>query len=212
MRNPWLDIPLADYEAHMALPTVGQSKLIARQLADLVQKYAPGSAAIVGCAGGNGFECLVGSAVTRVVGVDINPAYIDETRRRYGDRIPGLELHVEDIQETKTPFDPVDLIYAALILEYVDLPRTMDTLRRCCRDDGILAVLVQLPHETMGHVSPSPYTSLQSLASGMRLVRDRELQSEAERVGFALIHSIALVSEGGKQFRLHQFRLGAFAD
>jgi hypothetical protein len=26
-RNPWLDIPLGDYEAHMALPAVGQSQL-----------------------------------------------------------------------------------------------------------------------------------------------------------------------------------------
>lgn len=28
MRNPWLDIPLADYEGHMSLPHVGQAVLL----------------------------------------------------------------------------------------------------------------------------------------------------------------------------------------
>jgi trans-aconitate methyltransferase len=207
MRNPWLDIPLADYEAHMALPTVDQSELIAQQLARLVRNYSPRSVAVLGCAGGNGFDRLVESAVTRVVGVDINPAFVEETRRRYGDRIPGLELYVADVQEPGTRFDPVDLIYAGLILEYVDLPKTMDALRSWCRPDAVLAVLTQLPHESMAHVSPSPYHSLQSLDSGMRLVCDRDLRREASRVGFALMHSVTLVSNGGKQFRMHEFRL-----
>ena len=43
MRNPWLDIPLGDYEAHMALPAIGQSQLIADQLDILVRRYAPSS-------------------------------------------------------------------------------------------------------------------------------------------------------------------------
>ena len=51
MRNPWLDIPLADYEAHMALPTVGQQQLIADQLGTLIGTYSPSSVAIIGCAG-----------------------------------------------------------------------------------------------------------------------------------------------------------------
>lgn len=48
LRNPWLDIPLADYEAHMALPTVGQSQLIAAELSVRVQTHWPNSIAIIG--------------------------------------------------------------------------------------------------------------------------------------------------------------------
>jgi hypothetical protein len=29
MKNPWLDIPLSDYEGHMALPEVAQAQLLA---------------------------------------------------------------------------------------------------------------------------------------------------------------------------------------
>ena len=50
MRSPWLDIPLADYEAHMALATVGQAQLIAHELDGLVRTHAPRSVAVIGCA------------------------------------------------------------------------------------------------------------------------------------------------------------------
>ncbi|HEY1217163.1 MAG TPA: hypothetical protein VGE93_26340, partial [Bryobacteraceae bacterium] len=73
MSNPWLEIPLADYEAHMALPSIGQSRLIADQLEALVRSFRPHSIGIIGCAGGNGLERLAGTSVSRMVGVDLNP-------------------------------------------------------------------------------------------------------------------------------------------
>lgn len=207
MRNPWLDIPLADYEAHMSLPTVGQSRLIARQLDALVRTYSPPSVAIIGCAGGNGFECLAGTSVTRVVGVDVNPDYIEEARRRFDGHTSGLELLVADIQSPGLLFEPVDLIYVALVLEYVDLQQAIGALQRHCKPDGILAVLSQLPHETLTHVSPSPYTSLQLLSPIMQLVTREELTLQARQAGFVTEHSSTVVAGGGKQFSLDAFRL-----
>ena len=84
----------------MALPAIGQSRLIAEQLDVLISAYSPGSLAIIGCAGGNGFDHLVG--VRRVVGVDNNPEYIKKARKRYAERVPGLELYVADIQSFAT--------------------------------------------------------------------------------------------------------------
>lgn len=212
MRNPWLDIPLADYEAHMALPTVGQADLIARELATLLRGYSPTSIAIIGCAGGNGFDCAAGSGISRVVGVDINPQYIERARERYEGRIPGLELHIADIQACQSLFEPVDLIYVALVLEYADLDRTMGVLAAHCNSNGVLAVLSQLPHETMAHVSPSPYASLQLLAPGMRLISQEELRRQAEHAGFAPLHSGTVTAIGGKRFRIDEFRIRAPAD
>ena len=212
MRNPWLDIPLADYEAHMALPTVGQADLIARELATLLRGYSPTSIAIIGCAGGNGFDCAAGSGISRVVGVDINPQYIERARARYEGRIPGLEMHIADIQACQSLFEPVDLIYVALVLEYADLDRTMGVLAAHCNSNGVLAVLSQLPHETMAHVSPSPYASLQLLAPGMRLISQEELRRQAEHAGFAPLHSGTVTAIGGKRFRIDEFRIRAPAD
>src|SRR5690242_12987238 len=212
MRNPWLDIPLADYEAHMALPTVDQAQLIAHELEVLVGSHSPRSIAVIGCAGGNGFDCAAGSGVSRLVGVDINPQYIERARERYEGRIPGLELHIADIQACRSLFEPVDLIYVALVLEYAELDRVMGVLGSHCNSNGILAVLSQLPHEKMANVSPSPYTSLQLLAPGMRLISQEELRRQAEHAGFAPLHSRTAIATGGKRFRVDEFRMRAKAD
>jgi ubiquinone/menaquinone biosynthesis C-methylase UbiE len=209
MQNPWLDISLADYEAHMALPTVGQSRLIADQLAAVVKRYRPGSVAIIGCAGGNGFDRMIGTNISRMVGVDINADYIEQARRRYEGRVAGLELHVADIQTCAFLFDPVDLLYAALLFEYVDIAESMSALGRHCKPNGILAVLSQLPHETLAHVSPSPYRSLERLAPHIRLVSQEELHQHAERAGFFPEDTGTILSAGSKHFSFQTFRLRA---
>ena len=206
MRNPWLDIPLGDYEAHMALPGIGQSQLIADQLDILVRTYAPSSVAILGCAGGNGFERLIGTSVSRVVGVDINPQYIEKTRQRYAGRVPGLKLLVGDIQTLTSLFEPVDFIYAALIFEYVDIARAMSVLRHHCKPKGVLAVLSQVPHETLPEVTPSPYSSLRLLEPGMHLLSHEGLQRHATQAGFTPEDSRNVLSPGGKQFTVETFR------
>ena len=206
MSNPWLEIPLADYEAHMALPSIGQSRLIADQLEALVRTFRPHSIGIIGCAGGNGLDRLVGSSVSRVVGVDLNPDYIEQTRQRYAGCFPGLELYIADIQTAVSLFEPVDLLFVALVLEYVDLDRTMRALWRHCKDDGVLAVISQLPHQTMTDVSPSPYTTLSRLAPVMHLVSPKELQQRAGYAGFCSEHSSTILSPSGKSFSVDTFR------
>jgi SAM-dependent methyltransferase len=207
MSNPWLDIPLADYEAHMALPTVGQSQLMADELDGLVRRHAPTSLAVIGCAGGNGFDRLSGTSVTRVVGVDINAAYIEQARRRYLGQIPGLELYVADVESAGVLFEPVDLVYVALVLEYVDTERAVRAIQRHCKPGAVLAVLLQLPHEELAHVSPSPYTSLQRLGSRMQLVAPEVLQEHVRQAGFTDECSRTVGATGGKSFAVLESRL-----
>ncbi|RPI77037.1 MAG: hypothetical protein EHM45_10650 [Desulfobacteraceae bacterium] len=56
MKNPWLEIPLCDYEGHRALPQVAQARLLADVFARALGRYSPESVAVLGCAGGSGFE------------------------------------------------------------------------------------------------------------------------------------------------------------
>jgi SAM-dependent methyltransferase len=203
MRTPWLDIPLTDYERHMALPQVGQAQLVADQLAALLAIHRPSSVAIAGCAGGNGFGHLGG--VERVVGVDINPRYLEAARNRFAASVPGLELLTADIQSAAMLFEPVDFIYAALLFEYVDPMRAMISLRRHCRPGGVLATVIQLPHAHLDAVSPSPYVSLQALGPTLRLVASDELCAYAEQAGFRQMACSRLASPGGKEFALQTF-------
>lgn len=96
--SPWLDIPLADYEGHMALPEIAQARMLADELERAVRQHTPSSVAIIGCSGGNGFERLIGTTVERIVGIDINPTYVAAAQARFGTQLPKLALYVADIQ------------------------------------------------------------------------------------------------------------------
>jgi trans-aconitate methyltransferase len=193
----------------MALPNVDQARLIEEVLGTLIAKLRPKSLAVIGCAGGNGSErCKSASGVQRVVGIDINDRYVKIARRRFEETVPGLELHVADIQLQHEIFKPVELLYVALVLEYVDLRAALANLRRHCTTGGMLATLTQMPHATLKPVSTSPYTSLLKLGDIMRLVDAGELVPQAAQFGFELLRESTLASSAGKQFKLHVFKLG----
>jgi len=208
MKNPWLDIPLADYEGHMHLPEVAQAQLLADVFEEMLKRYCPSSVAVLGCAGGNGFERIPTTTTKRVVGVDINPDYIQALHLRFHSRIPGLELIVGDIQSEAVRFAPVEFVFAALVLEYVDLAITLRRIRSLLHVAGILGTVVQLPSPASSAVTPSPFTSIQTLAPVMRLVPPDELRESAERAGYRELARHRTQSPGGKQFQLQTFSVG----
>jgi SAM-dependent methyltransferase len=205
MKNPWLEVPLSDYEAHMALPTVAQAEMLAAQFSDALRMFSPESVAVIGCAGGNGFD-RIPSVTKRVVGVDINPGYIAAASSRYQGHIPGLELHVADVQSVPLAFDPVDLIFAALVFEYVSLPPALTNLSRVCRPGGRLVSVLQQPSPHGHAVSPSPYRSVQVLAPIMHLIPPAQFAECAASSGFGLESEKTLVLESGKEFSVQVYR------
>ena len=211
MRNPWLDIPLAEYEGHMALPEVGQAEMLADELEFAIRQHSPKSIAVLGCAGGNGFDRLLGKGIERIVGIDINPAYVEAVRCRFQSRIPGLELHVADIQCALPELAPVDLLFAALILEYVDVPMTMSSLQTLCTPRGDLVIILQAASSSLEAVSPSPYQSIRLLAPAMRLLDQADVQSQAIAAGFSLASSRVVSLQSGKRFIVLSFRTSALS-
>jgi SAM-dependent methyltransferase len=207
MPNPWLDIPLEDYEGHMSLPAIGQAQMLADQLALLIERERPTSLAVVGCAGGNGLDRIEPGQMERVVAVDINPAYLEAVGIRHTRRLTGLELYCADIQSATLQFEPVDMIYAALLFEYVDVGVALASLKRHCRPGGLLATLIQLPHRDHNVVSPSPYKSLNLLAPVMKLIAPAELSRLAMAAGFVAAECDVIELPSGKQFSLQTFRL-----
>src|SRR5690554_803950 len=120
MKNPWLQIPACDYEAHMALPEVAQAQALNQLMASVMKEYTPQSLAVIGCTTGNGFEHIDHTYTHRVVGIDINAAYLSVLKARFTDKIPHLELIEADITAPDFGFDPVAMVFAALVFEYVN--------------------------------------------------------------------------------------------
>lgn len=209
MPNPWLDIPLADLEGHMALPTVAQAQLLSDLFAEALVRYEPAAVAVLGCAGGNGFDRICPRTTQRVVGVDLNPEYLRTVHARFHDRLPGLDLYAGDIQKGAFGFPPVDLVFAALLFEYVDPDETLTRIRGMLSPTGVLVTVVQLAGEKVPEISPSPFTSLGSLASVMRLVPPESLHALARANGYNRIEARTVEASAGKQFEVQTFCIEA---
>jgi SAM-dependent methyltransferase len=203
--SPWLDIPLAEYEGHMALPEIAQARMLADELESAVRQHAPSSVAIIGCSGGNGFGRLIGTTVELIVGIDINPTYVAAAQARFGTQLPQLVLCVADIHDALPNIMPVEMIFAGLIFEYVDLRAAMHNLRRLCAPGGTLVAVLQAPSAKVKAVSPSPYRSLQRLAPAMRLRHAREVKGAAVEAGLALAMTRSLTLPSGKSFIVMSF-------
>ncbi len=78
--------------------------------------------------------------IERVVAVDVNPEYVKQTGSRYSRRLKGLELHCADVQSELLQIEPVNLMYAASLFEYVDVSSTLRTLKRNWESNRILGV------------------------------------------------------------------------
>jgi len=206
MRSPWLDVPLEEYEGHMAWPSVGQAQLLGDALSLSIERFSPQSVAILGCAGGNGFE-RISPSVLRVVGVDINSQFITQTSARFRGRFKELELLAGDIQSDETSFAPVDLIFAGLLLEYVSVETVVTRVPSMLRASGHLVTVLQLPNAGHSTVSPSPFSGVKPLGEVMHFVLPSHLQEVAEARGLVQLESHTVASVAGKQFQVQVFAM-----
>ncbi|HEY6990015.1 MAG TPA: class I SAM-dependent methyltransferase [Bryobacteraceae bacterium] len=204
MSNPWLAIPLEDYEGHMRSPGVEQLAILADLFKRVLSSYRPESVAVLGVAGGNGLEQIDRTVTKRIVGVDINQRYLDEVRRRFG-ALAGLELHCCDLAERKPKLAPVALVHAALIFEHVGLDTALENALSLVATSGWLSVVLQLPSEEEQGVAPTRYASMQMLKQDFALIGTRELQRRLRPRGFELVQQQIRSLPAGKAVWLGVF-------
>ena len=205
MSNPWLEIPLGDYEGHMAAPEVGQLEALADLFGVALRICRPASVAVLGVAGGNGLEHCDGAIVSRVVGVDVNPRYLEEVRQRHGGSL-NLELVCHDLAEKKIDLPPVDLVHAALVFEHAGVRRCMENAVGLVGDGGALSVVLQLPADGGRNVGASPFASLQRLKDHFTLIAPEWMRGEIEARGFRLVWEGERSLPAGKKFWIGVFR------
>jgi predicted TPR repeat methyltransferase len=184
--NPWLDVPPADYAAHMSSPEVGQLGVLSSLMHDALQVARPERLLVLGCGIGNGFEHIDPAATRVVTGIDINAVYLAELEARLPSPAYQRFLHCADISAYSLPEQAFDLIYAALVFEYVNwralLPRIVGALAR----EGCLSVVVQRPSPAAPAVSHTPYTSLRKLESLFAHVAPADVVTAAAEQGLVL--------------------------
>ena len=155
MSNPWLEIPEADYVAHMGSLAVGQRPVLSRLLRETLHSVRPNALLLLGCSTGNGLEHVNPALTSRVVVVDVNPEYL--SRLREGFPNPGFELDVRcgDLNDTEFERDAYDMVHAALLFEYVEWPVLLPRIAMALRPGAVLSVVLQVPSTSSAAVTPN---------------------------------------------------------
>jgi hypothetical protein len=200
MTSPWHQIPLADYEAHMAMPSVAQAQLLGTTLQRVVSTFRPRSLAILGAAGGNGLELIDSRIVRRVVAVDINQQYLEVCTNRHAASFAQFEPVLHDLVQGPPPIEPVECVFAGLVLEYLAPEPFCDSLPSFLAEGGFFAILLQLPSPNLPEVSPSPYHSLAQLQSAFSFVNPAQMDEALGNRGFTLVTAHRFDRDSGKSF------------
>ncbi|HLJ51675.1 MAG TPA: class I SAM-dependent methyltransferase [Bryobacteraceae bacterium] len=205
MTNPWLSIPLADYEGHMGSDDIRQLAALADLFGEALEIRRPESVAVLGIAGGNGLDRIDTAVTHRVLGIDCNSSYLEAVRQRYA-AIPGLELHCLDLAEQPLQLQRVELVHAALVFEHAGLGRCLDNALALIAPGGALSVVLQLPSETEAGVTPSRFVSIQNLKSHFSLIDEPSFRAGMEKRSYTLRYETRCSLPGGKSFWMGIFQ------
>lgn len=191
----------------MSSPHVKQAQFLNRIFREALIAYAPRSVAVPGCATGNGFEHLDAAITARVTGIDINREYLEALHSRFSERLPGLELVCSDLSEFELKEGAFDLIYCALVFEYLDPAVLMKKAAGWLNEGGTVVVILQLPSEKTGKVSETPYKSLKRLEPIMKLVDPDLIRRAAAESKLTETANHTETLESGKAFFVAHYRL-----
>ena len=100
-----------------------------------------------------------------------------------------------------------DLVYAALIFEYLDPEVLLRNIRKSLLEKGILIVVLQMPDAGMPAVSKTFYKSLEKLTPVMNLQEPDRFKETAAENRFLLLSEQTLHLKSGKRFWTGEFSL-----
>jgi hypothetical protein len=202
--NPWTEIPLTDYEKHMSHPTVGQLELLGILTRKYFHDLQPESSIILGVAGGNGLEHIDPLVTKHIIGIDINQDYLDATSRRHGSRLKELVLLNLDITKNRDSISWVQMIWAALIIEYIGIENCLIFARNNLVDGGHLIVTIQSNRHLVS-VSPTGIESVKKVGQIFQPVDIDVLLDKAKQIGFKVVKSEENELPNGKSFLTFHF-------
>jgi trans-aconitate methyltransferase len=193
--SAWLAIPLGDYERHME--EVGQLTPLSDLFGEALAVCRPRSVAILGVAGGNGLERINPAITTRVVGLDISNAYLEQACSRY----PRLETCCVDLAHEKVQLTPVELVHAALIFEHAGLGLCLENALALVVSHGHFSAVLQLPGEPI----ESAYKSVRRLGEHFTWIEPAAFRCRLERRGMTMTHETRRPLPFGKAFWMGVF-------
>jgi SAM-dependent methyltransferase len=206
MRNPWLDIPSADYIAHMSSPDVDQLSVLNRLVRDALDRFRPRDFLLLGCSTGNGLEHVDPAVTQGVTGVDINPEYLRQLAERFSNPGFRLTLQAQDLADCRLPDEAFDLAHGALLFEYLEWPELLPRLARTLRTGGGLSVVFQRPSEALPAVTRTGFMSLRKLEPLFHFVEPDSVVAQARGLRLEVQKQWTEELRSGKTLSVLHFR------
>jgi trans-aconitate methyltransferase len=178
--NPWSLVSAAEYEAAMGADGLDLLTPLSIIFAKVYAARQPRRLAVVGVATGNGLEHVRVATTGRTIGVDVNLSFLGVARQRFMRLGPALELLCADLEKAAFAPGGLDLVHAALVLEYVDIRVAIPRIASWLAPGGALAVVLRLDD---GVPDPAVAESVLALSAVTRLVPPGELRALTEAEG-----------------------------
>ncbi|MFR1841397.1 MAG: class I SAM-dependent methyltransferase [Oscillospiraceae bacterium] len=197
MKNPWEEIPLADYENHMRLDSVLQLQAMNKMMKEQFDTYSVSSVMIFGIAGGNGLEHIQKDKFEKVYGIDINSSYLQSVKQRYSNLDGLLEcLHINLIDEAdKLP--KADMVVANLLIEYIGYECFQNAIRQV--SPKYVSCIIQINMED-NWVSDSPYLHVfDGLEQVHHQMEELALKKAMSEIGYHAIKTLEYILPNGKK-------------
>jgi hypothetical protein len=202
--NPWEEISLSDYENHMSLSSVNQLQAMNKMMKFQFEAYPVTSAIVFGVAGGNGLEHVNLKKYSKIYGIDINNAYLDNVKKRYSFMEDILECKRIDLTCESDMLPEAELVIANLVIEYVGLePFKKGILKTGAR---YVSCIIQINTDKESWVSDSPYLhSFDGLDAVHHQMEEQSLVMAMNEIGFDLLKKDAMPLPNGKKLVMLDF-------
>lgn len=205
--NPWKEVSLDDYEAHMSLSNVYQLQTLDKIMGSQFASRPVSSVAIVGVAGGNGLGNLAKlPSITQVYGIDINPDYLRASARRHPELDGRYHTLLADINNPGVILPNVEMVVANLFIEYVGCDNFARAIERISPLHVSCVIQIDPIDSTDSFVSDSPYAlRLEALDRVHDTVDANQLIAAMSRYGYRLAATSTTPLPNGKAFKRLDF-------
>ena len=205
-KNPWEEIPLADYENHMKLDTVMQLQTLNEMMKGQFDTYSISSVMIFGIAGGNGLEHIQKGKFERIYGVDVNSLYLQEVIFRYPNLDGVLECLCINLIDEADKLPKVDMVIANLLIEYIGYECFQKSIRHV--DPKYVSCIIQINMEDKW-VSDSPYLHVfDGLEQVHHQMEEQALEKAMKEIGYHAIRILERMLPNGKKLVQVDFERG----
>ena len=206
MSNPWEEIRLTDYEAHMRLDSVRQLQAMNKIMADQWTACPAASAMLLGAAGGNGLEHVRPDQFRDLWCIDINADYLAALRARFPQLGSCLRCLRLDLTEQAELLPQADLLIANLLIEYIGY----EAFRRAVLQaaPSYVSCVIQVNTDEANWVSDSPYLHVfDGLESVHHQITEDGLTEVMQDIGYRAVRREVSPLPNGKQLVRLDYRI-----